>query len=252
MHLFVAVPSHSGTIALETAQTLIQVTALVLHRGDRLSFHYQNGSAVGIARNLICAAFMESGADILLMIDADQAISSDAVQRMIDLGQPVVGCIYPKRKYFWPNVDPAAAEDVAHVLHQASEFVGRLLEGEDGKIVVYDGFAQAEYIGTGVILIRKEALDRMKEQRPDLEGTGFDRVTGGGLSGSGRWGFFNPGRDSDGVPVSEDFSFCRRWREIGGEIWADVLSPVIHIGREIHEASYLDYLTAVETRRKPE
>jgi hypothetical protein len=33
-----------------------------------------------------------------------------------------------------------------------------------------------------------------------------------------------------GTYLSEDYSFCRRWREIGGEIWIDGKSRVRHCG----------------------
>jgi hypothetical protein len=33
-----------------------------------------------------------------------------------------------------------------------------------------------------------------------------------------------------GAYLSEDYSFCRRWRQIGGEIWIDIASKLTHTG----------------------
>ena len=50
--------------------------------------------------------------------------------------------------------------------------------------------------------------------------------------------------NADGVPLSEDISFCRRWRQAGGEIWADITSPVVHVGRNVQQGNYLDFYKA--------
>jgi hypothetical protein len=33
-----------------------------------------------------------------------------------------------------------------------------------------------------------------------------------------------------GTYLSEDFAFCKRWTDIGGEIWADLDSRLDHVG----------------------
>jgi hypothetical protein len=30
--------------------------------------------------------------------------------------------------------------------------------------------------------------------------------------------------------LSEDYTFCRRWRALGGEVWLDTRSKLMHIG----------------------
>ena len=34
----------------------------------------------------------------------------------------------------------------------------------------------------------------------------------------------------DGTYLSEDFAFCKRWTDMGGEIWADLRSKLQHVG----------------------
>ena len=35
---------------------------------------------------------------------------------------------------------------------------------------------------------------------------------------------------ANGAYVSEDYAFCRRWRNLGGEIWLDLDSRLTHTG----------------------
>jgi hypothetical protein len=43
-----------------------------------------------------------------------------------------------------------------------------------------------------------------------------------------------PGRSmidkETGEYLSEDYAFCRRWRDLGGEIWVDLESKLTHVG----------------------
>ena len=36
-----------------------------------------------------------------------------------------------------------------------------------------------------------------------------------------------------GTYLSEDFAFCKRWTDIGGEIWADLQSCLDHVGPSV-------------------
>jgi hypothetical protein len=38
---------------------------------------------------------------------------------------------------------------------------------------------------------------------------------------------------ASGTYLSEDFAFCKRWTDIGGEIWADLDSRLDHVGPSV-------------------
>jgi hypothetical protein len=40
-------------------------------------------------------------------------------------------------------------------------------------------------------------------------------------------------RSGTGTYLSEDFAFCKRWTDIGGEIWADLESRLDHVGPSV-------------------
>lgn len=241
MHLFAAVPTHSGTLAAETVQTLLSVQRIALGRGWTFSFKYLGGATISVTRNALVGDFLETGADLMLMLDADQGAEGATLERMIDFDKPVVGSIYPKRSYNWANVNLATITNVDEIFYQAAEFVGWLDADAQGQVSVENGFARATHVGTGLLLVKREAFQQLMNHFPELEGLGF---AADGYRSHTNWGFFNPLFRKDGIALSEDLSFCQRWRQAGGEIWAEVASNIIHVGRFAFEGNYLDYLKA--------
>ena len=242
MKLFVSVPTHSETMAAETVHTIVAAQSIACRRGWRFYFHHFAAAVIGEVRNVIAATFLESGADVLLMIDADQAASAATIEGMLDFGKPFVGCICARRQFYWSQADLAKASSVEALRYQALRFVGYLEEDEHGRAEIVNGFGKATFVGAGLLVLHRSVFERMMEHYPELEGKGFDLSFHPSLSTN--WGFFNPIDRGDGMFLSEDLSFSRRWREMGGEIWADVASDVSHIGRNDYRGNYLDYLKA--------
>lgn len=232
LKLMVGVPSHSGTIVMECASTLLQIQDFVKDRGGTFQFIYQGGAVISDVRNAITSDFLNSDAEALLMIDADQGIERETVERMIDLNRPVVGCLYPFRRYEWANV--MTTNDIQL---QALQYVGSLIAGEDGDISVVDGFARATFVGAGALLIRRTAFETLMAHFPELSGVGYSPDYYPGSHPN--WGFFNPIVQENGRFTSEDISFCRRWIQVGGEIWADVTGTISHVGLHSFSGSFL-------------
>jgi hypothetical protein len=44
----------------------------------------------------------------------------------------------------------------------------------------------------------------------------------------------------DKTRLSEDFSFCHRWRQCGGQIWANTAHQITHAGLHRFKARYSD------------
>ena len=43
--------------------------------------------------------------------------------------------------------------------------------------------------------------------------------------------------NDEGHYVGEDITFCRRWRSMGGKIWADPAGSIAHVGEQIHQGA---------------
>jgi hypothetical protein len=243
--LFVAVPSHSASIHLEGAATLLAFQELALSRGWEFQFIHESASVISQLRNIIVARFLASGADLLVMLDSDQAASAETVRRMIDFEKPVVAAVYRKRSYLWDRVNFENAANLEELLYPGHEYVGNLEADADGKAEIVDGFVKAVQVGTGLIFIRREVFEQLMGAYPELHGKGYFANVRPTFDPSHNWGFFNLLESDDGTPLSEDLSFCRRWRGAGGEIWANVADAVPHFGLYAYSGNYLDYLNVM-------
>ena len=78
-------------------------------------------------------------------------------------------------------------------------------------------------------MIRRAALERMCARYPLLR---YDRdhSLDAATASVNRFALFECMITNDGTYLSEDFAFCKRWTDMGGEIWADLNSKLNHIG----------------------
>jgi hypothetical protein len=85
------------------------------------------------------------------------------------------------------------------------------------------------YAGTGFLMIRRQALEKMCAQYPQLKFK-RDHSVDAATASDKRFALFECMIDEDGTYLSEDFAFCKRWTDMGGEIWADLASKLNHVG----------------------
>ena len=243
----IAVPTHSETVTVQTAATLVQFTRLLERRGARMSLEWFSGSVISEVRNALTSAFIHSGADRMFMLDSDQGLPADLLVRLLDSDKDVLGCMYPKRRLDWSKAArPVTTLETA--TYQASEFVGELVSKRDDVLQfdVVEGFARALHVGGGALMIRRGAIDRLMARYPELQGRGYESRALPEEKFQHNWGFFNHlDAGEAGRALAEDYAFCHRWRVgCGGEIWADVTADTQHVGRYVYSGNYLAYARA--------
>jgi hypothetical protein len=231
-HLVVGTPCFGGQVASLYATSLLRLQSACARRGDLdLSFNLLSGDAlIPRARQNIVAHFLENpSATHLIFIDADIAFGPEQVFRLLDSGLPMAAGVYPTKRINWDNV--AALGKLGGGIPESAA-LSYVLQFEDpAKLEKKDGFAKARFAGTGFLMIRREALEAMVGKYRDLaylrEHQAEDPLRGS----KWRCALFNPLLDaSTGTYLSEDYSFCRRWTDMGGEVWVDLKSRLTHIG----------------------
>jgi hypothetical protein len=59
------------------------------------------------------------------------------------------------------------------------------------------------------------------------------------------WLFFDCMVDPEsGRYLSEDYAFCRRWRDMGGKVYVDVDTPLQHLGQMAYSGNLFQSLRA--------
>ncbi len=100
---------------------------------------------------------------------------------------------------------------------------------DPAAVIERSGFLRVRYAGTGFLMIRRSALERMCAHYPELQFR-RDHSTDAATPSNARFALFECMIADDGTYLSEDFAFCKRWTDMGGEIWADLNSKLTHVG----------------------
>ena len=122
-----------------------------------------------------------------------------------------------------------------------------MLEFPDGEqIEIRGGFARVNYAGTGFLMIQRATMLAMIERYPELRYEQEHGPQNAPAERKWRYALFNCMVDqASGFYLSEDFSFCRRWTDMGGEIWADLESRLMHLGSVAFEGNVMTQFTSV-------
>jgi hypothetical protein len=230
--LVIATPCFGGQVSTLYFSSIFSLQRQLRAIPDiELTVQIRDGDAL-ITRaraNLVGLFLDDPKATHLLFVDADIGFELDQVTRLIECGADVCAGVYPIKRINW---DKAKGVIEGGRPKARSAVLDYVLEVEDPqRIVVVNGFARVRYAGTGFLMIRRHVLEKMCLRYPSLR---FDRehsVADSGIAGRSRFALFECLIDaSTGVYLSEDFSFCKRWTDMGGEIWADLQSCLNHVG----------------------
>jgi len=112
--------------------------------------------------------------------------------------------------------------------------------------VVVNGFTRVRYAGTGFLMIRRHVLEKMCRHPAYAPLQFFREHSHDALAGSAnRFALFECMIDPQtGTYLSEDFAFCKRWTDIGGEIWADLDSRLDHVGPSVFHGDVASQFSA--------
>jgi hypothetical protein len=234
IHLVVATPCFGGQVSSIYASSVFALQR-ALHGMSNvdLTVHMRDGDAL-ITRaraNLVSLFLDDPTATHLLFVDADIGFRPEQVFRLIESGAEAVAGVYPIKRVNWDKAQRAMQAGRANLPAASLDYV---LEVDDpDRVVVVNGFTRVRYAGTGFLMIRRHMLETMCAQYASLQ---FHREhSHDALAGShNRFALFECMIDpADGTYLSEDFAFCKRWTDIGGEIWADLDSRLDHVGPSV-------------------
>jgi hypothetical protein len=234
----IGTPCFGGQVSWLYTISLLKLQLAFAQRGWGLGFLLQAGDAlVTRARQTLVCHFLDNpSATHLLFIDADIGFEPEQVIRLLEFDADFTGAAYPVKQINWEMM-PAAVEAGRKPLESAT--LSYVVERDAGEeLVMRNGFVKSRYAGTGFMMIRRPALEAMIAHYPELRYTHEHKLSDP-LEGS-RWrsALFNCMIDqATGFYLSEDFSFCRRWIDMGGEIWVDYMSRLNHVGVMVYKGN---------------
>jgi hypothetical protein len=236
IHLVVATPCFGGQVSSIYASSIFQLQSALRSKSNiDLKVHMRDGDAL-ITRaraNLMTLFLDDPAATHFLFVDADIGFAPEQVFRLIESGADVVAGVYPIKRVNWDKARRIIETKRPKLQSAALDYVLEI--NDPDHVAVVNGFTRVRYAGTGFLMIRRHVFEKMCAHPAYASLQFFREHSLDALAGSpNRFALFECMIDSKtGTYLSEDFAFCKRWTDIGGEIWADLESRLDHVGPSV-------------------
>jgi hypothetical protein len=228
--IFCFIPAFGKMISAATFETSHHLAMALLSKGHQFNIGTFSWPDIEQMRNIALSYWYDlmPDSEYLLFVDSDMGFAPQVVLDMMAFGEPIIGAVYPKRTY-------------------PIEWVVSGIESPEKR----GEFWECDGLGGGCLLIRREAITKMIEAYPELIGNYMALLEMQAVGAKRTLRFFDKIQTEKG-PASEDISFCRRWRAIGGRVWGAVGHEITHVGQHPFTAGFLSHNAAVEERNMVE
>jgi hypothetical protein len=238
---FVATPCYGGQLNEPYFRSVIKLMTFFNHHQIPLAFGtIANESLVTRARNVLLAYFLNSDYTHLLFIDADIEFQTEDVLKLYAHDKDVVVGAYPKKGVAWEKIKSTMQEDGAKDKEYSNRDIAamgsdyainfKFINKELKQIAVENGLIKLHDAGTGFMMIRRDAILKMIKAYPEFKYNNDVNISDPGMKDH-FYAMFDTMIDPvDRRYLSEDYTFCRRWQEIGGDIWLDPSISLNHYG----------------------
>ena len=224
-NVMIAMPCYSAKVHFPTMRSILLDAMNIIHRGDKFCMAEDIGNSdIAGSRGALLAAFVRSKCDTLVFIDDDVFWEAGALIQLIDYPVDLVGGIYPKKQdpFEWPF---------------------KIAVKEEYPTDPETGLLEVLGLPGGFMKISRNCAEKMIEAYPRQtlrSTTEFSQF----------WPLFDPYEMLDGNRLSEDFSFCQRWIDIGGKVWANLEIELGHIGYKTFKGSCGKHLREMQNNVK--
>lgn len=189
------------------------------------------------ARNAFASALLsDESFTHLLFIDSDMSFSPKDIMTLLSHDLPLVSASYPKKSLNWHRLDKSFLQTVMQEEDEAlmRKMIQTYLMSytfvplEDNPHIKSNKLMEVKYAPTGFMLIQRQVFEALAAKYQDRKihfpEPGYQDYNDHAYS------FF----DLDFGPnhyLSDDFSFCKRYREIGGKVFVDLSLKLGHHGQ---------------------
>ena len=238
---FIATPCYGGQLNEPYFRSVIMM--MTFFNGHKIPLAFgtiANESLVTRARNVLVAYFLASDYTHLMFVDADIEFQTEDILKLYAHKKDVVVGAYPKKGVAWDKIranltDPANKSKELSDRDMASfgsdyAINFKFVDKETKTIGVENGLIKLHDAGTGFMMISREAILKMIKAYPELKYNNDVNIANADLKDH-FYALFDTMIDPiDRRYLSEDYTFCRRWQEIGGDVWLDPSISLNHYG----------------------
>lgn len=234
MKICIATPMYGGNCKGIYTESLINLLVVLSKAGHQVVYtKIYNESLITRARNALVREFYLSESDAMLFIDADHGFNAEDVLKMVESGKDLIGAIYPMKNINWEDVRHAVMLNEGNLEDYSGFFSANFAIGP----VTIDLAKPAEVVNvaTGMMFITKKVFDTIA---PSCKTYAHHGNTGAMDMDVKVTEFFATEIDDDGVLLSEDYYFCKKWQEHGGKVYAAPWVRITHAGDYEFKANF--------------
>lgn len=242
----ICLPCYDQQVTEPFFMSMIKTCMAFKEYGIKFGVSTLSDSLISRARNQLVAKFMANKAFThLLFIDVDLAFSHDDILKMLWHDKEIMTGAYPIKTILWDKVVENVNKGIAPELiaEKSTRFVVNPVATGNGTIKIDNGALSIYDAGTGFMLIKRSAFEKLFAAYPELK---YVDDTGA-LVGEERnysYALFNSFVDEEtGRFLSEDYGFGRYWQKIGGEVWVDPAVELTHLGRFSYKGKMINWLS---------
>ncbi|KAG5184517.1 hypothetical protein JKP88DRAFT_181177 [Tribonema minus] len=241
--VLIATPAYNGAVTTHYFESMMQLARVAdkEHNIGVTVTTISTESLITRARNMMVAQFMDNPKFThLLFVDADVGFPPEAVVDLVKADFPVSACPYPRKAYDFKKFKESSEDNV----HNCMSYIINIMqppENADGQgidIPVFkDHFIQVLEAGTGFMCVKREVIEQMQEAYPELR----HKLE---IASYGREGWLYGLFDTMVEPItrrflSEDYAFCKRWRDLGGSVFLNTRCNLMHSGQHVFFGNFI-------------
>lgn len=219
-HVAIATPCYGNMMVSQYVRSLGLTTSRFTQLGIGFDLMFlANEALIGKGRNVMATSFLESNATHLWFVDADMGWDAEAIVRLIGA-----------MKLSGFEIAAAAGPRKATPLSFCVNFP-HVMERDEKT-----GFINGLNVGTGFMVIARSAIEKMVAAHG--ENYFIDPMTQKKI-----YNLFECEIDGLKQFWSEDYTFCNKFRKLGGKIWVDFSVRLEHVGTNVWAGALQEQLS---------
>lgn len=231
-HLFIATPMYGGMCAGFYTQAMLTLQRQAQDAGITVTYSFMfNESLITRARNALVHGFLKSNATHMMFIDADIKFNPADIFPMIAADKDIICGIYPKKEINWGSVRAAIdrGEPDEKLQFNTGSFVVNLVGYDKQATISVSEPAEIWNGGTGFMVIKREVFEKLADKVPSYTNDVVD--LGNTIQRDVIKEYFATSIEPEtNRLLSEDYHFCKLWRDNGGKVHAAPWVQLGHVG----------------------
>lgn len=248
--VYILTPCFGSVCFVNYISCLMQTKELFQHFGIKLHVLFcKSDSLVSRARNnLVAKAMTNPSMTHMIFIDNDITWDPFDIIKLMVANKPIIGGIYPLKTYNFDKIIPTKENPnpVQSIIDKKNKSQLQHVNDVDSvrmnllkynvnyistHINIKNNLTKVKHVATGFMMIQRDVITQMSGTYASTKYTDDVNFL---LPEENKYAYalFDCGVVDDHY-LSEDWMFCNRWTETGGDIWIDVTINLTHTG--IHD-----------------